>query len=433
MKGRNKYGVPTDLVSPDFRKIKESLMSRGISKSVSQSYKPMKVTLVILQDVLKTELENAIDIANSCQESFKFVLHPYTLNINESNYLLPNGALDLAEAIEDLVIRNRLIKKLLPRNLAIVTSRPFSDINLVQEFRGKPLIKELSQCYFYNSFSFSNGSIALISTYIWEHLPLRKDIDFPISPSKRRALQPYILYIFGFLVLDLLLNVPVHEETLGCPFDYNNRVYDIDEFFLVNSVFCNEHENFLEKKVKEGMITKKRLNSAVRLFNRARGKPTTFDIGLAGMKLDNLLKPHRITRMSPQVFICYSHDDKRFVSSLKKTLEKYGIRVRIDEGEIIYGESLINKISNVIRDVHCVLLVISHNSVKSKWVQKELQLAMSDEFQAGKVKVIPLLKDNSKLPLSLSDKLCADFQTLYRRRENLPKLIQSIHKLGHNL
>jgi hypothetical protein len=64
--------------------------------------------------------------------------------------------------------------------------------------------------------------------------------------------------------------------------------------------------------------------------------------------------------------------------------------------------------------------------VTSRWVKKELAWAMAREIQGRKVRVIPIIKDESKVPKPLSDKLWLDFSSAYLRQKNRPVLVTSI-------
>ena len=54
-------------------------------------------------------------------------------------------------------------------------------------------------------------------------------------------------------------------------------------------------------------------------------------------------------------------------------------------------------------------VVPSPRSIKSRWVQKELETAMSKEIETGSVVVLPLLYEKCELPPFLHGKLYADF------------------------
>ena len=109
------------------------------------------------------------------------------------------------------------------------------------------------------------------------------------------------------------------------------------------------------------------------------------------------------------VFISHNSLDKPWVRKLAKRLTEDGIGVWLDEAEINIGDSLIDKISSAIDQTKFVVAVISSNSIESRWVQKELSLAMAKEIGGHQVTVLPLLIQKCTLPPALRDKLYADF------------------------
>ncbi len=111
----------------------------------------------------------------------------------------------------------------------------------------------------------------------------------------------------------------------------------------------------------------------------------------------------------PSVFLSHSHDDKEFVRRLAQDLENAGVKTWVDEAEILVGESLIKKISLAISEVDFVAAVLSTSSVKSSWVQTELELAITDEINNKQVRVLPLLLEKCELPDYLKNKLYLDF------------------------
>lgn len=109
------------------------------------------------------------------------------------------------------------------------------------------------------------------------------------------------------------------------------------------------------------------------------------------------------------VFLSHNSKDKPWVRNLAERLIADEVIVWLDEAEINIGDSLIEKISTGIQDMRFVAAIISKNSVESSWVQKEISIAMSKEIAGREVTVLPLVIDNCELPVSLSDKLYADF------------------------
>jgi hypothetical protein len=235
--------------------------------------KQTRLTIILLQEANSVEIANAVDVANAVQTAFKFKMHPTVVSFEKSEYQLPNGAFDFDHLMDNLVAHQGDIQELLPYRPIFITSLPYSDKKMIDEFASKSLLDELSQCYYYQIFEYPQGNTALISTFIWDHLPPNKKLNLPKSPSGRRVLQPYLLFEFAAIALDPLADLPIHEETRGCPFDYCNDVREIDVSFQTRKL-CAEHENYLQEQVKKGRLSKEQLDSALVLFDRAFSKST---------------------------------------------------------------------------------------------------------------------------------------------------------------
>ena len=126
------------------------------------------------------------------------------------------------------------------------------------------------------------------------------------------------------------------------------------------------------------------------------------------------------------VFLSHNSKDKPWVRTLAERLIADEVIVWLDEAEINIGDSLIEKISAGIQDMKFVAAIISKNSVESSWVQKEISLAMSKEIAGREVTVLPLVIDNCELPISLSDKLYADFTNPNDFETSYSKLLRAL-------
>ena len=111
----------------------------------------------------------------------------------------------------------------------------------------------------------------------------------------------------------------------------------------------------------------------------------------------------------PSIFLSHSWNDKFFARKLAEKLREVGAIVWIDEAELKVGDSLIRRISDAIERTNYVAAILSHNSVSSEWVQKELALAMTKEIVGKKVIVLPILIEKCEIPEFLKDKYYADF------------------------
>jgi hypothetical protein len=123
-------------------------------------------------------------------------------------------------------------------------------------------------------------------------------------------------------------------------------------------------------------------------------------------------------------FISHSTRDKPFVRKLAADLVASGVKVWLDEQQILVGDSIPEKIAQGLAESDFFLLVVSANSVNSAWVQKELSSALVHEIERRKVTVLPIKLDGVDMPNTIHDKLYADFSRSYE--DGLSKLLQSI-------
>jgi hypothetical protein len=111
---------------------------------------------------------------------------------------------------------------------------------------------------------------------------------------------------------------------------------------------------------------------------------------------------------SPRVFVSYSHHDQEFVLALVDELTRQGIRVWIDQVELVVGDSLIRRIGDAIQEGDFVVGVISRESVESPWCQKELELAVTRGINEKRVTVLPIRLADVEMPSFLTDVLYAE-------------------------
>lgn len=108
---------------------------------------------------------------------------------------------------------------------------------------------------------------------------------------------------------------------------------------------------------------------------------------------------------APSVFISYAHEDKPLARAIARTLSGANCRVWIDEGELLGGDSLIEKIATGIGETDFVVALVSAASIESGWCQKEISLALTDGAREVRVKVIPIQVDSCTMPSALRDVL----------------------------
>lgn len=134
----------------------------------------------------------------------------------------------------------------------------------------------------------------------------------------------------------------------------------------------------------------------------------------------------RLKQAEGSLFLSHSHADKKFARKLTADLEQRGVRVWMDEAEMMVGDSLIEKISKAIDDMDYVGVILSKSSVKSQWVRKEVAIAMTQEIMGKRVKVLPLLLEDCEIPAYIQDKLYADFRSPSGYEKELLRIVSRV-------
>ncbi len=132
-------------------------------------------------------------------------------------------------------------------------------------------------------------------------------------------------------------------------------------------------------------------------------------------------------RLPQRVFLSHNWNDRGIARKLAKDLNDRGIGTWLDEAEIKIGDSLIEKIRAGIDTVEYLLVLLSDASVNSEWVKKEVDIAMNQEIEGKKVKVLPVLLESCDLPGFLKGKLYADLRT----EENYETVLRQIEERLH--
>lgn len=113
------------------------------------------------------------------------------------------------------------------------------------------------------------------------------------------------------------------------------------------------------------------------------------------------------------IFFSYNKNDKEFVRRLSRDLQALGIRIWVDENEVLPGDRLIQRVEQGIEETQYLGVVLSRASVKSNWVRLELEMAHSKELAENKIRVLPILIEECTIPLSLHGVCQIDFRSGY--------------------
>ena len=111
-----------------------------------------------------------------------------------------------------------------------------------------------------------------------------------------------------------------------------------------------------------------------------------------------------------RIYMAYSSKDSRISKRIAESLRRRRFEVWYDKREIRVGDSIVQKISHGLKQGDFLVAVLSKNSVKSKWVQKELSAALHIRLP-----VLPVRIDDCKVPILLRDTEYADFRKGFRQ------------------
>ena len=97
-----------------------------------------------------------------------------------------------------------------------------------------------------------------------------------------------------------------------------------------------------------------------------------------------------MTANIPKAFISYSSADKETAEHLAKDLISQGVDAWFDKWEIMPGNSLRRKIEQGISEASHFIVLLTENSLKSEWVQTELDAAMVRKIE-NECRLLPVL------------------------------------------
>lgn len=110
-----------------------------------------------------------------------------------------------------------------------------------------------------------------------------------------------------------------------------------------------------------------------------------------------------------EIFICHASEDKELIAKpIYDSLTALNIHTFIDNVEIKWGDSLVEKINSALSKAKYVIAILSANSVEKKWPLKELHAVLAREIRDGKVKLLTLVKEEDEELIQLSLPLLQD-------------------------
>ncbi len=130
---------------------------------------------------------------------------------------------------------------------------------------------------------------------------------------------------------------------------------------------------------------------------------------------------------APRVFISHdSRDKQRFVLDFARRLQERGIVAWLDRWEMLPGDSIEDKIfKEGIGQAEAVIVVISANSIQSRWVSMELAAGLEGRV-AGRINLIPVVIDHCDVPAALQSIVWETIDDLDSYEEHLERVVNAI-------
>lgn len=107
---------------------------------------------------------------------------------------------------------------------------------------------------------------------------------------------------------------------------------------------------------------------------------------------------------NPKIFLSYSYQDKQKSNIIAEALTNADLEVYYDQYEINNGNSLTEMIYKSIKSSDYFVILISSESIKSKWVLHELNKFLSKEMYSRDIVIVPVLLSRCKLPETLKNR-----------------------------
>ncbi len=128
------------------------------------------------------------------------------------------------------------------------------------------------------------------------------------------------------------------------------------------------------------------------------------------------------------VFISYSSEEKDYADTIKEEFNKNGIKTWMAPGDIPAGSSYAGVIINALKEADALVLLLTENSQKSVFVDKEVERAIN-----YRKTIIPIALENVKLNDSfefyLGNQQIVQVRQLNDKNPELAKIIRQLKVL----
>lgn len=109
-------------------------------------------------------------------------------------------------------------------------------------------------------------------------------------------------------------------------------------------------------------------------------------------------------------FLSHNSNDKPIAKKIGAALMRHDVDPWLDKWDIFAGESLTTKIGDAIDQCDSFIILMSPNSMTSKWVKEELRIALQRRIHDEKFKLIPVLLEDCDIHPFLRDYVYIDWR-----------------------
>ncbi len=298
-------------------------------------------------------VRKALEIINGAQESFK-------LRLTFEDWV--DEAIGSKRSLDVLKVAKSAKGVAAKKPVIIVTGRP------------------LSEGYFANE----DGNCFLISTAVEEATFPMRPLHLYIAYNISNCLPLFTMSVKQRLKLQ---NEIVHEDKpIGCFNDYCQTIGDVWTSMFKAHVCQTCKADFVA-----GGLKAIYMEATEKILQQIMKRAQAYD------------KAKR-----PDLFVCHSYKDGNFSEKLTLDITEAGYKCWFSEFEMKVGDSLNDKIAFAIKRSGLFAVVLSPDSVKSPWCQRELKKALNRELYQKNVFVLPILYKKCEIPDYLEEKIWAD-------------------------
>ena len=131
-------------------------------------------------------------------------------------------------------------------------------------------------------------------------------------------------------------------------------------------------------------------------------------------------------KINRKVYLSYSFKDKRIADNITYSLMKEDIRCSDDIFEIDSENQFQKTVKDVISACSYLIILLSPNSIKSRWIQYELNFALTRVLKARDITILPVLIEDCDIPSFLKEYQIFDL----RNQNNIDGLIEQIRTVS---